>query len=54
MTYMINLQQAADWIEGATLWGDGATKVTRIHTDTRTVRPGDLFVALRGDHYDAN
>ena len=54
MTDMMNLQQAADWIAGATLWGDGTTKVTRIHTDTRTVRPGDLFVALRGDHYDAN
>ena len=54
MTDKMNLQQVADWISGAMLWGDGSTKVTRVHTDTRTVRPGDLFVALRGDHYDAN
>ena len=54
MTYMISLQQALDWIPGATLWGEGATQVSRIHTDSRTVQPGDLFIALHGDHYDAN
>ncbi|MFY8042977.1 MAG: UDP-N-acetylmuramoyl-tripeptide--D-alanyl-D-alanine ligase, partial [Rhodoferax sp.] len=26
----------------------------RVHTDTRTIEPGDLFVALRGERYDAN
>ena len=54
MTDTMTLQQALAWIPGATLWGDGSTKVARIHTDTRTVQPGDFFVALRGDHYDAN
>jgi UDP-N-acetylmuramoyl-tripeptide--D-alanyl-D-alanine ligase len=26
--------------------------VQRIHTDSRTVQPGDLFVALAGDRFD--
>jgi UDP-N-acetylmuramoyl-tripeptide--D-alanyl-D-alanine ligase len=28
--------------------------VERVHTDTRTLREGDLFVALRGDRFDAH
>lgn len=53
MTSMFNLQQAADWVRG-TLVGDGAVQVQRVHTDTRTLQPGDLFVALKGDRFDAN
>jgi UDP-N-acetylmuramoyl-tripeptide--D-alanyl-D-alanine ligase len=34
--------------------GDGATPFTRVHSDTRTLQPGDLFVALRGERFDAN
>jgi UDP-N-acetylmuramoyl-tripeptide--D-alanyl-D-alanine ligase len=26
----------------------------RVHTDTRTLKPGDLFVALRGERFDAH
>ncbi|MEW6694371.1 MAG: UDP-N-acetylmuramoyl-tripeptide--D-alanyl-D-alanine ligase [Pseudomonadota bacterium] len=26
----------------------------RVHTDTRTLQPGDLFVALRGERFDAH
>ena len=48
MTDMMSLQQALDWVPGATLWGDSSIKVTRVHTDTRTVQSGDFFVALRG------
>ena len=28
--------------------------VDRVHTDTRTLRSGDLFVALRGERFDAH
>jgi UDP-N-acetylmuramoyl-tripeptide--D-alanyl-D-alanine ligase len=41
-------------LAGGTVLGDGATPVTRVHTDTRTLQPGDLFVALRGDRFDAH
>ena len=32
----------------------GATALTGIATDTRTIRQGDVFVALRGEKYDAH
>jgi len=54
MSAMMTLQQATQWMAGARLLGDGALKVLRIHTDTRSVEPGDLFVALKGERYDAN
>ncbi|MEO6973263.1 MAG: UDP-N-acetylmuramoyl-tripeptide--D-alanyl-D-alanine ligase [Rhodoferax sp.] len=51
---MMTLQQALPWIPGGRLVGDGATTVQRVHSDTRTLQHGDLFVALRGERYDAN
>ncbi len=51
---MTDLQQAAGWIAGARIEGDGARQFTRVHTDSRTVEPGDLFVALRGERFDAH
>jgi UDP-N-acetylmuramoyl-tripeptide--D-alanyl-D-alanine ligase len=50
---MFQLQQAAAWT-GGRLVGDGSVQVQRVHTDTRTLQPGDLFVALKGDRFDAN
>ena len=41
-------------VPGAVLIGDGATPIERIHSDTRTLAAGDLFVALRGEHFDAH
>ena len=32
----------------------GAQRVTRVWTDTRTIAPGDLFVALVGEKFDAH
>ena len=54
MTAMFSLQQALAWLPGALLVGDGAVAVQRVHTDTRTLQPGDLFVALRGERFDAH
>ncbi len=54
MSAMMTLQQATAWMPGARLHGDGSLSVLRVHTDTRTVEPGDLFVALQGERYDAN
>ena len=34
--------------------GDGATRFLRVHSDTRTLRAGDLFVALKGERFDGN
>ncbi|MBA3057812.1 MAG: UDP-N-acetylmuramoyl-tripeptide--D-alanyl-D-alanine ligase [Gammaproteobacteria bacterium] len=56
---MMTLQQAAAWLGNARLVSvtgtDGAdVLIERVHTDTRTLAPGDLFVALRGEHFDAH
>lgn len=34
--------------------GDTEIKVTSISTDTRTLKPGDIYLALRGEHFDGN
>ena len=53
-TALMTLADAAALLPGATLLGDPATPIARVHSDTRTLRPGDLFVALRGDNFDAH
>ncbi|ABF10004.1 UDP-N-acetylmuramoyl-tripeptide--D-alanyl-D-alanine ligase [Cupriavidus metallidurans] len=51
---MTTLQQAAGWIAGASISGDATCSFSRVHTDSRTVEPGDLFVALKGERFDAH
>ena len=51
---MFTLDQALSWMPGAVLAGDGATAVQRVHSDTRTLKQGDLFVAIKGERFDAN
>lgn len=38
----------------ARLVGAAALGLMRVHTDTRTLQAGDLFVALRGERFDAH
>jgi len=51
---MMTLAQAQALLPGSTLVGDGSVEFERVHSDTRTLRAGDLFVALRGERFDAN
>jgi UDP-N-acetylmuramoyl-tripeptide--D-alanyl-D-alanine ligase len=55
---MMTLQRAGQWLMDARLvdqrTAGGTVAFRRVHTDTRTLQPGDLFVALRGEHFDAN
>jgi len=51
---MMTLAQAAQWLPGAVVHGDTAVEILRVHTDTRSLQPGDLFVALQGERFDAN
>jgi UDP-N-acetylmuramoyl-tripeptide--D-alanyl-D-alanine ligase len=51
---MLSLLDAAALIPGATVLGDEHATFERISTDSRTVGPGDLFVALKGDRFDAH
>ncbi len=54
MSAMFTLREALQWLPGARLVGDGDVPVARVHTDTRTLQRGDLFVALKGERFDAN
>ncbi len=51
---MMELAQALRWLPGAALYGNPRQPITRVHSDTRSLRAGDLFVAIRGEHFDAN
>ena len=51
---LFTLAQAQGWLPGSQLVGRGDTAVRRVHTDTRTLGDGDLFVALRGERFDAH
>ena len=52
---MKTLAQLMCELPGARVVGDAAhAGVLRVHTDTRSLRAGDLFVALRGERFDAH
>ena len=55
MTAMnLSLREVAESLTGARLVGDGATLCARVYSDTRSLQPGDLFVALKGERFDAS
>jgi UDP-N-acetylmuramoyl-tripeptide--D-alanyl-D-alanine ligase len=41
-------------LSGGWCVGELSATITRVHTDSRSLQPGDLFVALRGEHFDAH
>ena len=51
---LMTLAQAAALLPGAVCLGDAATPILRVHSDSRSLRAGDLFVALRGERFDAH
>ena len=51
---MMTLAQAQQHLPMATWVGDASVRFSRVHTDTRSLRAGDLFVALKGERFDAH
>jgi UDP-N-acetylmuramoyl-tripeptide--D-alanyl-D-alanine ligase len=51
---MMTLAQAQALLPQAKLIGEGSAQILRVHTDTRSLMPGDLFVALKGENFDAH
>ena len=55
---MMTLAQAHALLPRSTLVGDpglaAQTVIQRVHSDSRSLQSGDLFVALRGERFDAN
>lgn len=54
MKTMMTASQLHGFLPKSVLVGDGGVPVQRVHTDTRTLVAGDLFVALKGEKFDAN
>lgn len=50
----VKFQTLAQWSCGQLLSGDPEAAVTNVCTDSRSLKPGDLFVALRGENFDAH
>lgn len=50
----LTLQQIVEFAGGHLLQGDRVAVVGTISTDTRSLAPGELFVALRGENFDGH
>ncbi len=51
---MKTLGQLLPQLSGARVIGQPDVAINRVHTDTRSLQPGDLFVALKGERFDAH
>ena len=51
---MVGLSQLLQRLPGARVVGALPEQMMRVHTDTRSLQAGDLFVALRGERFDAH
>jgi UDP-N-acetylmuramoyl-tripeptide--D-alanyl-D-alanine ligase len=49
-----SLEKIAEWAGGTLTSGDPQRTVTEICTDSRKLQPGNLFLALRGEKFDAH
>src|SRR6266550_9435539 len=50
----MTLKKLASMIPGATTQGDSAISIRGISHDSRSVKPGDLFVCLVGEKFDGH
>ena len=51
---MFDLQNLASWLPEVILFGGDEGRFTGVTTDSRQVRPGDLYIALRGERFDGH
>src|SRR5438067_12280796 len=50
----LSLRQIADFACAEILRGKAETMIERVSTDSRTIKPGELFVALQGETFDGH
>jgi len=48
------LAQVAEFAGGSLSSGDGTILIDKVSTDSRTIKRGELFVALRGENFDGH
>ncbi len=50
----LTLSQVAQFAGGSLSHGNGKIRLSKVSTDSRTLKPGELFVALRGENFDGH
>src|SRR5438477_11478230 len=50
----LTLSQVAQFAEASLSSGDGTAVINKVSTDSRTIKPGELFVALRGENFEGH
>ena len=50
----LTLSQIAQFAGASLSSGDGTVVIDKIGTDSRTIKPGELFVALPGENFDGH
>jgi UDP-N-acetylmuramoyl-tripeptide--D-alanyl-D-alanine ligase len=50
----LSLLQIAQLSGGSLSAGDGSVEIDKVSTDSRTIKHGELFVALRGENFDGH
>jgi UDP-N-acetylmuramoyl-tripeptide--D-alanyl-D-alanine ligase len=50
----LSISQIVDFSAAKLEQGDGKSSIERISTDSRTIKKGELFVALRGENFDGH
>jgi UDP-N-acetylmuramoyl-tripeptide--D-alanyl-D-alanine ligase len=50
----LTLFEIAKFAEVSLSSGDGAVVINKVSTDSRTIKPGELFVALRGENFEGH
>ncbi len=48
------ISTVTEFCEGKLIAGDGSRLINHVKTDSRKVQPGDLFIALIGENFDAH
>jgi UDP-N-acetylmuramoyl-tripeptide--D-alanyl-D-alanine ligase len=48
------LKQLATAVRGRLVQGDPGMRITGLSTDSRKIRPGELFIALKGERFDGH
>ena len=49
----VKLRSIAEWV-GGEIVGDGGVMVSGASTDTRNIKSGEIFVAIKGENFDGN
>ncbi len=51
---MLTLKQVAQWCDGSVAPEFANLKISGVSTDSRSIQPGELFIALQGDSFDGH